>query len=61
MDARTVFAAQPICEQPVRAPADDMQNAIQVCRQCDEDACDLRRCPSERACRRFLAERDAGG
>jgi len=51
----------PICEQLVGALADDMQNAIRVCRQCDEDACDLRRCPSERACRRFAAERETGG
>ncbi|WP_175843973.1 MarR family winged helix-turn-helix transcriptional regulator [Burkholderia arboris] len=51
----------PICEQLVGALAGDMQHAIRVCRLCDEDACDLRRCPSERAYRRFVAERDAGG
>lgn len=51
----------PICEQLVGALADDMHNAIRVCRLCDEDACDLRRCPSERAYLRFAAERDAGG
>ncbi|CAB3746419.1 MULTISPECIES: MarR family winged helix-turn-helix transcriptional regulator [Burkholderia] len=62
---RTLTPAQcaqllPICEQLVGALADDMQNAIRVCRLCDEDACDLRRCPSERAYRRHLAEREAG-
>ncbi|AFQ48162.1 MarR family transcriptional regulator [Burkholderia cepacia] len=51
----------PICEQLIGALADDMQNAIRVCRRCDEAACDLRRCPSERAYRRYVAEREAGG
>jgi DNA-binding MarR family transcriptional regulator len=51
----------PICEQLVGVLADDMHNAIRICRLCDEDACDLRRCPSERACRRFEAERQTGG
>ncbi|MEN2469652.1 MarR family winged helix-turn-helix transcriptional regulator [Burkholderia sp. GS2Y] len=63
---RTLTAEQcgqlmPICEQLIGALADDMQNAIRVCRLCDEDACDLRRCPSERAYRRFVAERDTTG
>lgn len=49
----------PICEQLIGALADDVQNAIRVCLLCDEDACDLRCCPSKRAYRRFLAERDA--
>ncbi|WP_176040976.1 hypothetical protein [Burkholderia stabilis] len=48
----------PICGQLIGALTDDVQNAIRVC-LLDEDACDLRRCPSERAYRRFLAERDA--
>ncbi|WP_342306954.1 hypothetical protein [Burkholderia pyrrocinia] len=49
----------PICEQPIGALGDDVQPAIRVCLLCNEDAFDLRRCPSERAYRRLLAERDA--
>ncbi|MGS0894259.1 MarR family winged helix-turn-helix transcriptional regulator [Burkholderia stagnalis] len=60
---RTLTAEQcaqlaPICEQLIGALADDIQNAIRVCRLCDEGACDLRRCPAERAYRQFATTRD---
>ncbi|CAI8696499.1 hypothetical protein EMIT0111MI5_40307 [Burkholderia sp. IT-111MI5] len=42
----------PICEQLIGALADDVQPAIRVCRLCDEDACDLRRCVPIDSCRR---------
>ncbi|GAU01756.1 hypothetical protein BSLA_01r3399 [Burkholderia stabilis] len=58
------------CSQPMRHAdlratdrheADDVQPAIRVCRLCNEDACDLRRGPSEHACRRLPSERETGG
>lgn len=51
----------PICEQLIGALADDMQPAIRVCRLGNEDACDLRRGPSEHAYRRLPSERETGG